>query len=294
MQLRRLQRDDRDTVLSLCNASARYDAMTPDLFEEKTWGDPDFDPELALVAVDDEVIVGVAVGVLRPATRGGYVKLLAVEPARQRRGVGRALLEAVETRLAGRGAHSIRWLESAPNYLAPGIDTRYEAALAFAGAMGYRHVGDARNLRVDLTVALPARTLPGDVEVRRASTGDEAALGDFLDRHWPSWKAEADTALRNDPATLHLALRDGRVIGFAASDANNLGAGWFGPMGVAPEERRSGVGCVLLHRCLDDLRAQGHDVAVIAWVDNAPFYERCAGAVRWRTFARYEKVLHED
>jgi predicted N-acetyltransferase YhbS len=65
-------------------------------------------------------------------------------------------------------------------------------------------------------------------------------------------------------------------------------------MGVALDARGSGIGCVLLHRCLDDLRVQGHDAAVIAWADNAPFYQRCAGAAPSRTFARFEKVMHED
>lgn len=294
MVLRALQREDADAVLALWNRAAPCDPLTAGLLAEKTWDDADFDEDLAVVALDDGVLAGFAIGVLRPTTRCGYVKLLAVEPDRRRRGTGRALLEAVEAGLVQRGARSVRWLESAPNYLAPGIDTRYEAGLAFARATGYRHVGDARNLRVDLHAALPARAVPDGIDVRRASPGDVTALHAFLCRHWPSWTAEADAALRNEPATLHLALRDGRVIGFAAADANNRGTGWFGPMGVAPDERHAGVGCILLHRCLDDLRAQGHDAAVIAWVDNAPFYERCAGAAPWRTFARYEKVLHED
>jgi N-acetylglutamate synthase-like GNAT family acetyltransferase len=136
--------------------------------------------------------------------------------------------------------------------------------------------------------------VPAGIEVRRALRADAPALNAFLDSHWPSWRAEAAVALASEPATLHLALRDGRVVGFAAWDANNRGTGWFGPMGVDPRERGSGLGCVLLHRCLDDMRAQGHDAAVIAWVDNAPFYERCAGAVPSRNFARFEKLLHED
>ena len=294
MDIRGLPRDDRDSILGLWNRAAPFDALDADLLEEKAWGDTDFDPDLALAAVDDGVIVGFVVGVQRSALQRGYVKLLAVEPACQRQGIGRALLDRVESRLAQQGARSIRLLESAPNYLVPGIDTRYEAAIVFAAAAGYDHVGDAQNLSVDLAAARPARAVPDGVEVRRAAQDDGAALYAFLDRHWPSWKAEAAVALRNEPATLHLALRNERIVGFAASDANNRGTGWFGPMGVAPEERGSGIGCVLLHRCLDDLRAQGHDAAVIAWADNAPFYERCAGAVPTRTFARFEKVMHED
>jgi len=242
VDIRGLHRDDRDSILDLWNRATPFDALSAELLEEKAWGDPDFDPELALVAVDDGEVVGFVVGVLRGALQRGYVKLLAVEPGHQRQGIGRALLARVETRLAEQGARSIRLLESAPNYLVPGIDTRYEAALAFAAAAGYGHVGNAQNLSVDLAGTPPARAVPDGVEVRRATQDDATALYAFLDRHWPSWQAEATVALRNELATLHLALRDERIVGFSASDANNLGTGWFGPMGIAPDERRSGIG----------------------------------------------------
>ena len=294
MELRGLQRGDRDAVLDLWNRAVQFDALAAAVFEEKTCGDPDFDPDLAVVAVDDGDVAGFAVGVVRGEAGRGYVKLLAVDPERQREGIGTALLEVIERRLARNGARTIRLLESAPNYLVPGIDTRYEASLAFSAAMGYRQVGEAQNLSVDLSQRIAPRAVPDGVEVRRAVPEDEMALTAFLGLHWPAWKAEAGVASRNDPSTLHLALRDGHVVGFAAWDANNRGTGWFGPMGVAPEARGAGLGCVLLQRCLDDMRGQGHDAAVIAWVDNAPFYARCAGAVPSRTFHRFEKSLHED
>lgn len=294
MEVRQLRRDDRDAALEIWNRAARYDRLTAALFDEKTWGDDDFDPDLARVAVTAGVIAGFGVGVLRRDTGRGYVKLLAVDPGRQRQGIGRALLDTLETGLAEKGAHRIRLLEAAPNYLTPGIDTRDGAALAFAAAAAYRRVGEALNLAVDLTAGRTVGTVPAGVDVRRAAPADAAALHAFLDAHWPAWQAEAGTALRNAPPTLHLAWHAGRIVGFAAWDANNLGTGGFGPMGVAPAARRTGIGGILLHRCLDDIRAQGHDAAVIAWADNAPFYERCAGARRARTFVRFEKSLHED
>jgi mycothiol synthase len=185
-------------------------------------------------------------------------------------------------------------LESAPNYLTPGIDRRYREAIAFVQARGYRQIGEARNLAVTLTGDVREPGAAPDAEVRRATIEDRPASRRFLDEHWPSWNAEAEAALARSPPSLHLAFRNGRVIGFAAWDANNRGTGWFGPMGVAPGERRNGIGRILLHRCLDDMRRQGHDAAVIAWVDNAPFYARCAGAVPARTFVRFEKDLHAD
>ena len=291
MEIRPLQRDDGDAVLELWNRAASHDLLTIGLLEEKTWDDDDFDPDLAIVAVEGGDILGFAVGVLRPEARRGYVKLLAVEPARQREGIGRALVETLETGLTRKGARTIRLLESAPNYLAPGVDTRDAAALAFAAASGYRQVGEARNLSVDLAPRSATRAVPDGVAVRRATRDDSAPLDAFLDAHWPSWAAEVGIALNNQPPTLHIALRDGRAVGFAAWDANNRGTGWFGPMGTAPEARRRGLGQLLLYRCLDDIRESGMAYATIPWVDPVEFYRRCAGAAVERVFHRYEKVL---
>jgi predicted N-acetyltransferase YhbS len=293
MRIRLLQREDCDAVLGTWNAAASYDPLTPALLQEKTWDDPDFEPRLALVAEDGGRITGLGVGVQRDGRRG-FVKLLAVAPDCQRRGIGTRLLSALEIGLGDTGATTVRVLESAPNYVAPGVDTRYEAALGFFEAAGYARVGEACNLAVDLAALGDCVDEPSSgFFVRRAAPGDRAALHSFLRRHWPSWRAETDRALANTPSTLHVALRGETVVGFAAFDANNLGTGWFGPMGVAPAERGTGLGRMLLRRCLDDMRAQGHDAATIAWVDNAGFYEHCAGAVPSRRFIRLEKKISQ-
>ena len=291
MRIRPLQRDDRDALLRIWNDSATYDRLGAALLEEKIWADQDLVPACCLVADTDGRTAGFAVGVVRESGTG-YVKLLAVDRELQRQGIGRALLEALESSLAASGATAIRLLEAAPNYLVPGIDVRYEAAIRFAEACHYERTGVATNLRVDLDDALQrlrdAATAPG-LEVRRAAPGDEESVRRFLAANWPGWTAEALSALGNTPSTLHIAVRDGSVVGFSASDANNKGTGWFGPMGVAPDVRQSGIGRVLLGRCLSDLHRQGHRHATIPWVDPVAFYERCAGAWPARSFLRFEK-----
>jgi GNAT superfamily N-acetyltransferase len=126
---------------------------------------------------------------------------------------------------------------------------------------------------------------------RRAGGGDYAGLMDLLRSNWPSWIPEVGAALENSPASLYVAVRGDDVLAFAAFDANNRGAGWFGPMGTAPAARRRGIGHVLLFRCLADMAAQGHRYATIPWVDPVDFYRQCAGAAVSRIFHRYEKVL---
>ena len=299
MTIRPLQRDDAASLLEMWNATARFDPLTVALLEEKTWGDADFDPELALVCEAGGALAGFAMGVLRPTpgANRAVIKLAAVAADRRRRGIGSRLLGRLEDALRARGAPVLRVCESAPNYLTPGVDARYSAAPHFFSGRGYRRIGEACNMSVDLaerdfeTDDAERRHGGKGVRFRRAREEDHAGLMALLQANWPTWIPEARTALNNDPASLFVAIRGNDVLAFAAYDANNRGTGWFGPMGTAPAVRRQGIGHVLLFRCLADMAAQRHAVATIPWVDPVDFYRRCAGAAVSRIFHRYEKVL---
>jgi GNAT superfamily N-acetyltransferase len=299
MKLRGLRRDDAAPLLAMWNATARFDPLTPDLLEEKTWDDPGFEPGLALVCEDQAGIAGFAMGVVRGAVGGarGIVKLAAAAADRRRRGIGSRLLGDLENRLLERGVTAVRVCESAPNYLTPGVDSRYSAAPYFFEQQGYERIGEACNMTVDLSAPAydlakaEARVAGHGLSARRAGPDDRESLAALLAAHWPSWQDEVDRALGNGPSTVFLCERDGEALAFAAWDANNRGTGWFGPMGTAPEARRRGLGQLLLYRCLDDIRESGLAYATIPWVDPVEFYRRCAGAAVERVFHRYEKVL---
>lgn len=299
MRMRGLRRDDAVPLLVMWNATARFDPLTPELLEEKTWNDAGFDPGLALVCEEDGGVAGFAMGVVRGSEGGarGIVKLAAVGVDHRRRGIGGRLVAELERALGERGATTVRVCESAPNYLTPGVDSRYSAAPHFFEQQGYERIGEACNMSVDLSAPAydiaraEARVAGHGLAVRRAGPGDRASLAALLAAHWPSWQDEVDRALCNEPATVFLCERDGETLAFAAWDANNRGTGWFGPMGTAPEARRRGLGQLLLFRCLDDIRGSGLPYATIPWVDPVEFYRRCAGAAVERVFHRYEKVL---
>jgi GNAT superfamily N-acetyltransferase len=281
------------------NATARFDPLTPDLLEEKTWDDPGFDPDTALICEDGGSVAGFAMGVIRlvDGRRRGIVKLLAAGAGYRRQGIGSRLLQVLEERLAARGAHVLRICESAPNYLTPGVDARYSAAPHFFENNGYTRVGEACNMTVDLagrdfdTVEAERGLARAGITVRRAEAGDRSAVAVLLDAHWPTWLPEIERTLANRPASLYLALAEERVLAFSAYDANNRGTGWFGPMGTEPAARSQGIGQVLLFHCLSDMAAQGHRHATIPWVDPVDFYRACAGAAVSRIFHRYEKEL---
>jgi GNAT superfamily N-acetyltransferase len=222
---------------------------------------------------------------------------LAVDPNHARKGIGSRLLEAVEQVLAASGVGRIRVAESAPNYLTPGVDLRYRAALRFFDHHGYRPLAEACNMRVSLadrafeTAEAQRRLQDAGIEVRRATTRDRAELIRLAREFGGRWDAEVTRSLAHEPPLVHIARRGQDLLGFAASEGNNSGTGWFGPMGTTEAARGLGIGRVLLYRCLSDLAAMGFSEAIIPWVGPVAFYARHVGATIDRRFQRLEKIL---
>ena len=90
--------------------------------EEKLLGPAPAGPTQAWAAWRDGALVGVA------SACADRLRLLAVTPAARWRGVGSALLGAVEAAARARGPVRLRTLDQAGNYLAPGIDARNSGA----------------------------------------------------------------------------------------------------------------------------------------------------------------------
>lgn len=303
IHIRPLSDRDHQAVLALWNRAVCFDRLTPELFEEKIYEDPNYAPELVLLAEENQRLAGFIAGTLRPAPDAGaigFIKLFVVDPARRRGGVGSMLLEALEAALQQRGCQLIRVFESAPNYLLPGIDPRYTDLITFFERRGYERFGETANMEVNLaaqdfdTSAGETKLRAVGFEIRRAIMGDKDYVRALLQQHWMAWVPEIERTLLNYPISLHLAWRAHQVVAFAGYDGNNLNTGWFGPMGTDPAYRGSGLGGVLLKRCLADIKAQGHRLAIIPWVGPYQFYAHHTGANIARVFWRYRKNLRPD
>ena len=252
-------------------------------------------------AYREEELVGVLIGSLSAGDgRTGHVDLVAVEPGLRRRGVGRALLGQAERALADLGAVEVLLAGNPPYYAWPGIDVRYTPAVCLALALGYHQDRTAWNMTADLsydgspalrsTEAAESRLAVQGVNVRRAQPADLPALAAFARATFGgAWDAELAGSLGRPDAGCHLAERDGKVLGFAAYGSSR--PSWFGPMGTAPAAEGSGIGGVLLRRCLRDQRAAGIASAQIGWVGPVPFYSGSAGARIERVFFLYRRTL---
>ena len=114
--------------------------------------------------------------------------------------------------------------------------------------------------------------------IRRAQGWETSAVGRFVEKHFgEAWADEISVGYANKPVSVYIALRDGRVVGFGAYECTRRG--FFGPTGVAADERGRGIGRGLLVACLWGLRELGYVYAVIGGAGPARFYERAVGAV---------------
>lgn len=188
-------------------------------------------------------------------TCGKYLRVLAVDRAQRRRGIGSALLRDAEER----GAYVIA--AEPGNYFTPGVD---ESLVPFFTRRGYHETARPFNLVVD---TLPAAVPPG---VQR---NGERVL-DFIDREFGSiWRFEAARG-----AAVFWIEVEGQVAGFSTHEANNRGLGTFGPTGVAIPYRGRGLGRQLALASLADLRRLGYHRAVIPWTDATEYYRKICGA----------------
>ena len=280
------------------NQSAPYDQMTPELFEEKLYEDQDFSEDLTLVAEEDK-FAGFIMGVRRRLENQvtGYIKLLVVDPAYRQKQIGSELLRHLEQKLLESGAKNVRVFESNPNYLIPGIDPRSTETIVFFERRGYERCGDTANMEVELakrsfdTLEDEQQLRKQGYEIRRAMMGDRDEINQLLNMHWRAWIPEVERALLNYPISLHVALRQGKIVAFSAFDGNNRNTGWFGPMGTDPQHRGRKLGEVLLKRCLADIQQQRRRMAIIPWVGPYAFYSHHVGARISRVFWRYRKTL---
>lgn len=149
-------------------------------------------------------------------------------------------------------------------------------------------LAELRNLVVDLAeVRIDAKMMPAGIEISPPQACDERAPAWIDETFGGAWSSEAyagDTIV---------ARRAGAPIGFATIDTKGLRYAWldgmarehdvglFGPFGVAPDERRNGLGSLLLMHALGALRERGYARALIAAVKDdrlERYYRESAGA----------------
>lgn len=125
---------------------------------------------------------------------------------------------------------------------------------------------------------LPTYTVADGVKLKKAFVGDKNTILSFVRENFQSnWEYEVEHALMQSPGKCFIATENGKVVGFACYDAS--AKGFFGPIGVLPNERNKNIGTALLVRTLEAMREYGYGYAIVGWVSEAEmFYRKTVGA----------------
>lgn len=290
---------DIGAIYELARSALSLDSFSMALLAEKLFNNPrpaEMDCNVMIAEAAGQP-VGFMQSVQRPAVAKGWLGLFAVRAELRRRGVATAMLQRAKEGWQRAGLKEVEALAIPGNYFAPGLDPRYTEAVCFLERCGFERFRDCVNLTTDLsqafdTAAEEQRVRAADIEIRRARSTDGPLLDKYFQNHFGAdWRFEVSLAMRNDPPSLHLAIKEGRIIAFSAHSTQNGEWGFFGPMGTAPEARGHGLGRVLLWHCLNDMRAAGHRTSVIPWVGPIAFYQQWAGSRVERVFWRYRLLF---
>jgi len=126
--------------------------------------------------------------------------------------------------------------------------------------------------------AVMERPRQAGISIRRALVPEmHRVIAWVKDNFSDYWASEAEVAFSREPVSCFIAVKDGRIIGFACHDVTCRN--FFGPTGVDAKARKKGIGTALLFACLEDMKHAGYGYAIIGGVGPADYYARAVGAV---------------
>jgi predicted N-acetyltransferase YhbS len=251
--------EELDAIAELCRRAVATPLSPGEL--EKSLFAPDqpavvrFDPDVGLVAT------------VRQGDEG-WIRLLAVHPARRGRGHGHALVDQAEADLDG--ATTITVGADPPYFLFPGVPTGETACSVLLERHHYGREETNFNMDVDLD-ALP----DGPGQADEPDPGERDAVDAFMAAHWPNWRPEVMRAF--DQGGLWLSRDEAGIAGVCACNVNR--ADTLGPVAARPDLIGTGTNRPLLLGTLRALRDRGHRRIEVLWVGPIVPYARAGGRV---------------
>ncbi|HSD84916.1 MAG TPA: GNAT family N-acetyltransferase [Anaerolineae bacterium] len=306
MQLQPLQLADAARLVEVWNAAGGPDLAITTRFVEFNLRDTPGVIQTGRVAVEDDEAIGFVIASIGPdhPQRPAWIDAIAVTPAQQRQGVGRALLAWAEATLIERGAQYIQ-LGGSLRPFTPGLPIELGTRAFFEeqGYTGDHHSWDVARRLIDY------RPLPVNVEaeLRPGQPGDEAALRTFFQREFPDrWSFEYELFLREGGrlSDYMLLITARGVDGFCRMTFEDserplerffmqrLPRPWgqAGPLGVSRDTRGKNYGLAVVDAALRHLQARGVDGCVIDWTSLTDFYAKF-GFAPYREYVMLDKVV---
>jgi GNAT superfamily N-acetyltransferase len=289
--IRPFQVGDGPALAAAWTAAAPADPISYQRFRDLFLLDRNFDAAGLQVAVIDDQLVGAAYAVrrliavdaddLEPAT--GWIPFFFVHPEYRGHGLGRELLSAAMDWLRSHGRSEVYFSSYTPNYFLPGLDAaRYPSAARLLAGLGFERGYDAvamdRSLvgyakPVEVRKRIDALTAEG-YSFGTPSSDELTALIAIAGAEFnPDWaRAIREGVVSGLPLDrIVVARRPGRtpssraILGWAMHGTYEAVIDRFGPFGVLPASRGTGLGKVLLHLTLERMVAAGAHSAWFLW-----------------------------
>lgn len=172
----------------------------------------------------------------------------------------------------------------------PGCPDDCQSLCSFLMVEGFEKTGGHFDLERDMAdYEMPVEPTPG-IQFRELTEADVPKLRSFFEREFPGrWRHDVLDKVATEGAanTCFGAFEGGRLLGFAliqdwrhkrpiggAVWRASLGEKWgsLGPIGVAAEDRRRGIGHALLGSALTNLKNRGVGRCIIDWTTLGDFY----------------------
>jgi GNAT superfamily N-acetyltransferase len=269
-----------------------------------------------MVALHDGQVVGFGIVeidraalVAAPSTT---IQALIVDPAAQRQGVGRLLLDRLEQRCAAAGFRQITLSMGIYRFWS-GLPDDLPAARAFFERSGYTAIYPAIDMygpvgRFVMEPRCRARLAEHGVTAGPLADTDLGAVYDFLTRELPGWRGAALTLVTSgDMGNILIFKRDSEIVGSIQTytpqsrfrGANLVweriyGAemGGFGGVLIGKNWRGKGLGTCLCQAAVEHLSARGATGCYIDWTNHerALIYRKI-GAEICKNFTMFQKKL---
>jgi mycothiol synthase len=308
-EIRPARRDDLEAVLTVVSAADVAQYGSPDVDETDVldeWDRPGHDIERDTWLVSDRLGAPVAYAWLWD--RSEHVHLdgyCSVHPDHLGRGIGSALLEAMESRAGEIAALGRPDLPADLYQWIPSVDPAGRALLLARGYAAFRHMwrmvsnlpGTTPPPPRDQAIRIRPFREDGDARAVHAALM-ESFRGQFgyVQRGFEEWEADVMRRRDYDPALWFVAEEraTGEVAG-ALLGTTFLDHGWVATLGVRPAWRGRGTGRALLFRSFEAFRSRGLEKAALA-VDSGNesgalrLYEKAGMRVK-RQHDQYRKRL---
>jgi GNAT superfamily N-acetyltransferase len=290
--IRTFSTGDGPRIADAWTAAAPEDGITYRRFRDLVLLDRNFDPDGLFLAVDGDEIIGAAYAVRRLIAHqgddlepgNGWIPFFFVVPSSRHRGVGRTLLTSTLDWLRSVDVRTVFFSSYTPNYFLPGLDKqRYPQAHRLLTALGFESQYECAAMDRSLNDYRMPDDIAGRIAGLRADgyrigqpTDDDLVdlirvAGSRFNSDWARGIREAVTAGLNLDRIMIARDPSGSLLGWAMCGAYEDVLERFGPFGVIPESRGTGLGEVLLHLTLERMRSLGGHSAWFLWTgENSP------------------------